>query len=183
VARVQAVFIDRDGTIGGVDDKVVYPDDMIFFPEVKESIAKLKEQGILVFSFTNQPGIARGEANKEDFEIELMQIGFDKIYLCPHEHNSGCTCRKPLPGMLIQAANDNDLDLRKCVVIGDRWSDLVAAKEAGCIKILVKTGAGEKDLGKYQQGQYFGSYKESYPDFIAEGFRDAVVWIVNNCTD
>jgi histidinol phosphatase-like enzyme len=83
----------------------------------------------------------------------------------------------------MQIGFDNDLDLRKCVVIGDRWSDLVAAKEAGCTKILVKTGAGEKDLAKYQQGQYFGNYKESYPDFIAESFRDAVVWIVNNCAD
>lgn len=180
---IQAVFIDRDGTIGGVEDRVLYPNEMIFFPEVEESIKKLKEQRLLVLSFTNQPGISRGEADKEDFENELKKIGFDKIYLCLHEHNSGCECRKPSPGMLLQAASDNDLDLRKCVVIGDRWTDLVSAKEAGCTKILVKTGAGKKDIEKYEDGQYFGKYKEAYPDYIAANFKDAVEWIVSQCKE
>lgn len=176
---IQAVFIDRDGTIGGVEDRVMYPNEMILFPDVEESIKKLKEQGALILSFTNQPGIARGEAAQEDFEVELTRIGFDKIYICPHEHNSGCNCRKPLPGMLLHAARENDLDLSKCVVIGDRWTDLVSAQEAGCSKILVSTGAGTKELKKYEDGQYFGKYQEAYPDYVAVNLKDAVDWIVS----
>lgn len=179
MSLIQAVFIDRDGTIGGVEDRVQYPNEMLLFPEVEESIKKLKAKGLLILSFTNQPGIARGEAKKEDFDVELLRIGFDRIYLCPHEHNSGCNCRKPMPGMLLQAASENNLDLRKCVVIGDRWTDLVSAKEAGCTKILVKTGAGKKDIKKYKNGQFFGQYKDAYPDYIAENFNDAVEWILS----
>lgn len=58
---IEAVFIDRDGTIGGVEDKVIYPNEMIIFPEVEESIKRLKEKGLLILSFTNQPGISRGK--------------------------------------------------------------------------------------------------------------------------
>lgn len=83
--------------------------------------------------------------------------------------------------MLLQAATENDLDLKKCVVIGDRWTDLVSAKEAGCYKILVETGAGKKDIKKYEAGQYFGKYKEAYPDYIAANFKDAVEWIISKC--
>nr|WP_285855680.1 HAD-IIIA family hydrolase [Paenibacillus camelliae] len=183
VGVIKAVFIDRDGTIGGVEDKVLYPNEMIIFPEVEESIKRLKEKGLLILSFTNQPGISRGEANRDDFEVELKSIGFDRIYLCPHEHNTGCNCRKPLPGMLLQAAKENDLDLRKCVVIGDRWTDLVSAQEAGSIKILVQTGAEKKDLKKYEDGQYFGKYKEAYPDYIAANIKDAAQWILNQCKE
>jgi hypothetical protein len=60
----------------------------------------------------------------KDFEKELTSFGFDKVYICPHQHNEGCSCRKPAIGMLIQAAKENNLDLKQCVVIGDRWTDL-----------------------------------------------------------
>ncbi|GAA0458403.1 HAD-IIIA family hydrolase [Alkalibacillus silvisoli] len=138
----KAIFIDRDGTIGGTD-KVVFPRDFQLYPFVGNSIYKLKKLGNPIFSFTNQPGISRGEATREDFERELIGFGFDKVYLCPHQHNEGCQCRKPSTGMLIQAAKENNLNLKECVVIGDRWTDMLAAQEAGCIKVLVKTGAGD----------------------------------------
>ena len=136
---IQAVFIDRDGTIGG-DDQVIYPGDFKLFPNVSEAIQQLKMAGILICSFTNQPGISKGEVTISSFEKELKNFGFDKIYLCPHNHNECCECRKPSPGMLIEAAKENHLNLRNCVVIGDRWTDLLAADEVGCKKILVKTG-------------------------------------------
>ena len=176
---VRAIFIDRDGTIGGTD-RVVYPGDFQLFPFVEDSISKLKKLGTPIFSFTNQPGIARGEATRENFERELKDFGFDKVYLCPHQHNEGCSCRKPSTGMLIQAAKENKLNLKECVVIGDRWTDMLAAQEVGCIKVLVKTGAGEEAFNKYKIQDYYGKYAEVSPEYIASDFQEAVDWVIAN---
>ncbi|WP_425490325.1 HAD-IIIA family hydrolase [Heyndrickxia vini] len=173
----KAIFIDRDGTIGGTD-KVVLPGEFQLFPNVEESLSKLRNLNTLIFSFTNQPSISRGEAISEDFENELIGFGFDKMYLCPHQHNEGCQCRKPSTGMLTQAAKDNNLNLKECVVIGDRWTDMLAAQEVGCIKILVKTGAGEEAFNKYKNQEYYGKYAEVFPEFFAEDFQEAVDWII-----
>lgn len=175
--KIEAVFIDRDGTIGG-SNEVVYPGEFELFPFTLKSMEMLKNAGILVFSFTNQPGIARGEAQLDDFLNELNSFGFNKIYICPHQHGEGCTCRKPSPDMLIKAAKDNNLELKNCVVIGDRWTDMLAAEQAGCTKILVKTGSGEKDLSKYQNNQFFGKWLEAAPDYAAENLLDAVNWLL-----
>ncbi|UFU00147.1 HAD-IIIA family hydrolase [Radiobacillus kanasensis] len=175
----QAIFIDRDGTIGGTD-KVIYPGEFQLFPFVEDAMGKLKKSGYLTISFTNQPGISTGDAKKEEYEQELLGFGFDKVYLCPHQHNQGCQCRKPSTGMLLQAAKENNLNLKECVVIGDRWTDMLAAHDAGCIKILVKTGAGEKAFNNYQNHEYFGKWAEVSPDYIANDFQEAVNWIITN---
>lgn len=177
ISQIQAIFIDRDGTIGGTDD-VILPRDFELYPLVQDSINKLKESGKHIFSFTNQPGIARGEVTLIEFEEELRSFGFDGMYICPHEHGDGCQCRKPSSGMLRKAADENNLDLKRCVVIGDRWTDMVAATEAGCMKVLVQTGSGERDLSKYINNEYFGLWTESYPDYVARDFNAAVKWIL-----
>jgi histidinol-phosphate phosphatase family protein len=176
--RLQAVFIDRDGTIGGTDE-VVYPNEFKLFPNVKESILKLKRLGILVFSFTNQPGISKAEVQYEEYEKELTDFGFDGIYLCPHLHSEGCECRKPSSKMLNKAAAEHNLNLSNCFVIGDRWTDLIAAEEVNCGKVIVKTGSGLKDINKYLNNEFFGKWEEVHPDYIAEDFNDAVDWILN----
>lgn len=175
--EIQAIFIDRDGTIGGTAG-VTYPCNFELFPFVRKSLSLLKQNNILILSFTNQPGISRGEAKVSDFEEELLLFGFDRVYLCPHEHGEGCSCRKPLPGMLIKAAYEYDLDLSKCVVIGDRWTDLVAASEVGAVKILVKTGGGEKDLAKFENGELFGKWAQILVDYIAKDLEDAISWLL-----
>jgi histidinol-phosphate phosphatase family protein len=177
VLNTQAVFIDRDGTLGG-SDKVIYPGVFELFPGVKESIKLLKDNDILVYSFTNQPGIANGEATIDEFENELKSFGFDKVYICPHRHEEGCACRKPSSGMLKRAAVENQLDLNRCVVIGDRWTDLLAADEAGCLKILVKTGSGQDAYDKYINMQYFGRWGEIHPEFIACDLNEAISWLM-----
>ena len=169
--KVQAVFIDRDGTIGGTDD-VIYPGDFQLFPFAKEAIKILKEREIRIFSFTNQPGISRGEACKEDFINELNSFGFDDIYICPHESSERCKCRKPETELLESAATQNNLILQHCVVIGDRWSDMLAAVKVGAIKILVLTGAGKDAIGKYRD-----KWSEYEPDYVAENFLEAVRWL------
>ncbi|WP_127595844.1 HAD-IIIA family hydrolase [Paenibacillus lautus] len=177
VLTKKVIFIDRDGTIGG-GDQVDYPGQFQLFPQVKESISKLKQAGKFICAFTNQPGISRGEAQKEDFLNELSLFGFNEVYICPHQHGEGCNCRKPSAGMLHQAAKELNLDLTKCIVIGDRWTDMMAAQEAGCIKILVKTGSGKNDLVKYENNEYYGKWLEVSLDYIAEDFNDAVTWIL-----
>lgn len=97
--NIQAIFIDRDGTIGG-DNTVHYPGEFSLFPFTEKIIEILKEKNIKILSFTNQPGISRGEASEEDFIKELEAFGFDGIYVCPHNHTDGCSCRKPGTGML-----------------------------------------------------------------------------------
>lgn len=174
---IQAVFIDRDGTIGG-SEEVIYPGEFQLFPNVKESIEELKKAGVLICSFTNQPGVSKRECTYDSFDHELKSFGFDQIYLCPHQHHEDCDCRKPSPGMLKKAAAENNLDLKKCVVIGDRWTDLLAADDAGCTKILVKTGSGKTALEKYDNNDYFGRWGEIKPDFIAEDFNEAVKWLL-----
>lgn len=178
MAAIQAVFIDRDGTIGSVLDKTIRPLQTTFFPGVEEAIRKLKERGIFVFAFTNQAVVAKGQATRDEIEAELTAIGFDRVYLCPHDPKAGCSCRKPAPGMLLQAARENNLALNDCVVIGDRWKDLLAAQAAGCIKVLVRTGDGQQELDKYDRGQYSGKYLDAYPNYIAADIHDAVNWIL-----
>lgn len=169
--NVQAVFIDRDGTIGGTDD-VIYPGDFELFPFANEAIKILKQREIRIFSFTNQPGISRAEACIEDFTNELKRFGFDDIYICPHESSEGCKCRKPETELLEKAARENNLVLQKCVVVGDRWSDMVSAAKVGAIKILVLTGAGKDAIGKYRD-----KWSEYEPDYVAENLLEAVRWL------
>lgn len=169
--ELQAVFIDRDGTIGGTDD-VIYPGEFELFPFAKEAITVLKEKGIKIFSFTNQPGISRGEASVEDFISELRRFGFDYIYICPHQDGQGCKCRKPGIELLENAADKHNLDLKQCVVIGDRWSDMLAAARVGAVKILVLTGAGKDALGRYRD-----KWAEYEPDYVADNILDAVRWM------
>ncbi|MBT2716578.1 HAD-IIIA family hydrolase [Bacillus sp. ISL-57] len=175
--NIQAVFVDRDGTIGG-SDSVVYPGEFTLFPFASESIKLLKNDNKMVLSFTNQPGISKGEAKREEFEKELIEFGFDKVYMCPHQHHEDCNCRKPSTGMLLQAAKEYSLDLEHCVVIGDRWTDIMAANEVGCIKIIVQTGAGKESIQKYNNKEYYGVWAKVEPDYIAENLLDAVHWLL-----
>ncbi|AKN29790.1 hypothetical protein Ccar_02565 [Clostridium carboxidivorans P7] len=169
---IDAVFIDRDGTIGG-GCSAVYPGEFELYPFAKEAIKLLKSLGIKIFAFTNQPGISRGESTIQDFERELLGFGFDKAYICPHGEDEKCSCRKPSSELLIKASNEYNIDLKKCVVIGDRWSDMLAGSNAGTKKILVMTGAGNEALGKYRS-----KWSSIQPDYIAENILDAVSWLM-----
>lgn len=170
-SKIEAVFLDRDGTIGG-DDTVHYPGTFKLFPYSQELISRLKADGIKVFSFTNQPGISKGKATMKEFIEELTEFGFDDIFICPHNHNEGCICRKPNTGMLLHGAEKYKLKLENCVVIGDRWSDLIAASKTGCIKILVKTGAGHSAIS-----EHYDKIKEIDIEYIANNLEDAIDWL------
>lgn len=173
MGEIQAVFIDRDGTIGGTGH-FIHPNDFDVYPFTEEALNLLKENGIKIFACTNQHCISLGEASLGDFQREFERLGFDDALICPHGANEGCECRKPKPGLLLDAAEKYHLDLTKTVFIGDVGAtDMLAADAAGALKILVLTGWGEDSLHQYRH-----TWSETEPDFIAENLLDAVKWII-----
>lgn len=172
---IQAVFIDRDGTIGG-NGHFIHPKDFDLFQYSLTAIESLKRNNIKVFAFTNQYRISRGQATIKEFEDKFLEYGFDQSYICPHELDIDCDCRKPKPGMLLKAASEHQLDLTKCIVIGDVGdTDMLAAHKVGAKKILVRTGWGEGSLGEFRY-----KWLETEPDFIAKDILEAVHWILNH---
>lgn len=171
--EIQAVFIDRDGTIGGTGH-FMHPKNFTLFSFSKEAFQILKDNNIKIFACTNQHRISKGQATIEEFYNQLMSYGFDDVFICPHSHDAGCECHKPKPGMLIEAANKYQLDLKKTVFIGDVGStDMLAANSVGAKKVLVLTGWGEKSLNKFRH-----RWDEVEPDYIAEDVLDAVKWLI-----
>lgn len=172
---VQAVFIDRDGTLGGTGH-FIHPRDFTLFEGVQHSLTALKQSGIRMFAFTNQTRISRGEATVEDFRLQFAQYGFDDSLICPHAGSEACHCRKPKPGMLHEAARTYKLDLTKCAVIGDVGAtDMLAAHAAGALKILVRTGWGEGSLHDFRH-----TWKDVHPDYVAADINEAVKWILES---
>ena len=142
-----AVFLDRDGVINRSevrDGKPYAPrrmQDFRLLPGVVRAIHDLKKAGLLVIVVTNQPDIGNGivEAALVDaMHDKLRQVSLiDDIMVCPHRQNAGCQCRKPSPGMLIEAAKKWKIDLKNSFMVGDRWGDIVAGERAGCYNILI----------------------------------------------
>jgi len=156
-AQRKAAFVDRDGVINEERHYVHRIDDFVLLPNVAEGLAALRDAGFLLVVVTNQAGIARGYYDEATLDVlhrhmrELLRasgVELDAIYHCPH-HPQGtvpafamaCRCRKPEPGMLLQAAEDLDLDLSASILIGDKPSDIEAGLRAGLrATALVETG-------------------------------------------
>lgn len=171
--KLQAVFIDRDGTIGGTGH-FIHPKDFTPYPFSKEALDLLKEKGIKTFACTNQHRISRDEATIEDFINEFQAFGFDDAFICPHGSTEGRECQKPSPGMLHEAAEKYGLDLTKTAFIGDVGAtDMLAAHAVGAMKILVQTGWGESSLTQYRH-----KWADIEPDYIAGNLLDAVNWLL-----
>jgi D-glycero-D-manno-heptose 1,7-bisphosphate phosphatase len=153
----KAVFLDRDGVINKDTGYVHLVDDFEYIDGVFEACLALKAMGYLLVVVTNQSGIARGMYSEDDFHslTEWMDWNFadkgvelDGIYYCPHHAENGigeykvdCDCRKPKPGMLIDAANFLKIDLSQSVMVGDKADDMRAAKAADVpVRILVRSG-------------------------------------------
>jgi histidinol-phosphate phosphatase family protein len=170
---LQAVFLDRDGTIGGTGH-FIHPNDFELYPFTVGAIATLKAAGIKLFAITNQNRISLGQATETEFRAQFQSYGFDDAYICPHSPEAGCDCRKPLPGLLHQAAREHGLDLSCCAVIGDVGAtDMLAAAAVGAIKVLVRTGWGEGSLTTYR-----ATWAAVEPDYVAADLKEAVAWLV-----
>jgi len=155
-----AVFLDRDGTVIVDAHFLDDPDRIELLPGAAEGIRLLNEAGLPVVIVTNQSGVARGYFGTDTVEAvngKLVDIlaergaKIDGIYYCPHhpegevpEFSINCRCRKPAPGLAETAAEDFNLDLKKCFVIGDKASDMKMAQHIGSTAILVRTGKGRE---------------------------------------
>jgi D-glycero-D-manno-heptose 1,7-bisphosphate phosphatase len=152
-----AVFIDRDGVIvENRDDYVRSWSEVRFIPGALEALEKLGQSTYAVVLVTNQSAVGRGLISLEEAqEINRRVVAqirahggrMDAVYMCPHRPDEGCSCRKPAPGMLMQAARERDLDLASSTMIGDALSDLAAARAAGVRGVLVLTGRGSEQAG------------------------------------
>jgi len=155
--KQKAIFLDRDGTINKYIGFLRKPEEFELIDGVAETIKKLNDSGYLVIVITNQPVIARGEVTVEELntihnkmETLLGNEGayVDAIYYCPHHPHKGyegeikelkidCDCRKPKPGLILQAAKDFNIDLDNSWMVGDSDNDIIAGKNAGCKTALI----------------------------------------------
>lgn len=159
-----AVFLDRDGVI--IENRANYVralSEVAFIPGALAAIAHLAPSAFAVVVVTNQSAVGRGlvtlamvQATHAFLRAEIQAAGgrLDGIYFCPHAPTAGCACRKPAPGLLLQAAAELHLDLTASVMVGDNLTDVQAAQAAGVRPILVRTGLGEQHAQLLQTGHY-----------------------------
>ena len=171
---MKAVFLDRDGVINRVMRKDGRPhppasmSDLELLSGVPEAVQALRQAGFRVIVVTNQPDVATGVQRRETVEAMhaylLERIDVDAVKVCFHVDGDRCACRKPKPGLLLQAAEEWDIDLTRSYMIGDRWRDIEAGRAAGCKTILVGRGYAEQ------------AAKD--PNAVADSLQDATAMIL-----
>jgi D-glycero-D-manno-heptose 1,7-bisphosphate phosphatase len=188
--RRRAVFIDRDGTISEEVGYVNHVSRYRVFPFAAEAIKLLRDAGWLAVLVTNQAGVARGYF-REDLigqvhallarELERGGARLDAIYYCPHHPTVGeppyrqdCDCRKPRPGLIHRAAEELNLDLARCWMVGDRHSDMELARSAGVRAAFVLTGYGRGEM-EHQSETW-----AHRPDLVAENLLEAARRIISD---
>jgi len=142
-----AVFVDRDGTIMHDADYCFDPKQVQIFDGAAAALRRLKDAGYKIIVITNQSGIGRGFFSEKQYravESEVLrQLGdnlIDATYFCPDAPVKPSKCRKPAPGMVLEAARDHDVDLSRSFLIGDKEIDAECAHNAGVRAIRVRTG-------------------------------------------
>lgn len=170
----RAVFLDRDGVLNAVEVRngVSHPPDSLetfrLLPGVPDALHKLKAAGYQLVVVTNQPDVARGaqtQAEVERIHAHLREtLPVLDIMVCYHDTPDGCSCRKPLPGMLLAAAERWNLDTANSYMIGDRWSDIVAGQAAGCCSVLID--------------ERYSNRSRCNPDGVAKNLGEATTWIL-----
>jgi D-glycero-D-manno-heptose 1,7-bisphosphate phosphatase len=153
-----AVILDRDGVLNEKPPRAQYVrkwEEWRWIPGSLDGLAALTAAGKRVFVVSNQAGVARGAMSADDLveihrrmleDVASAGARIDGIYTCPHDWDAGCDCRKPAPGMLIQAQRDHALDLSKTPFIGDDERDAEAADAAGCPSLMVTADVPFRDV-------------------------------------
>jgi D-sedoheptulose 7-phosphate isomerase len=175
--RHRAVFLDRDGVINRtfVRNGKPFPpanlQELEVLPGVPEALQELKQQGYKLLVVTNQPDVARGKQSQEMLDAFhrtlAARLPLDDILVCEHTDEDECDCRKPLPGMLLEAARRHHIDLAASFMVGDRWRDIEAGYNAGCRTIFIDYGYAEKP-------------PDRVPDVRVESLREAADWILHS---
>ena len=185
MTKFAAVFLDRDGTINEEVGYLDSLDKLQILPEAFEAVRLINQAGMKTVVITNQSGIGRGFFDEafvvrvhEEMRRLFLKEGalIDGFYYCPHHPTEGiglyrqaCSCRKPEPGLLLNAAEDLVIDIGKSYMIGDTPKDVEAGQRAGAKGILVQTGYGKvADMGS------------THPDYIAQDVLEAVKWIMRD---
>ena len=173
----RAVFLDRDGVVNEApvrDGKPFPPKDVasLHIPAgTAEALDRLKQRGYLLLVVTNQPDVPRGKVTRGAVEAINQHLRanlpLDDVFTCYHDDADNCDCRKPKPGLLLQAARQYGIDLPSSYMIGDRWRDTDAGATAGCKTILIDMGYQDQEPA-------------SAPSFQAKSLPEAVDWILNN---
>lgn len=185
--RQRAIFLDRDGVLNEDRNLIHKPEDLVLFPYAAEAVKKINASDFLSVVVTNQSVVARNLCTIEELEYIHKKLDsdlgaqgakLDELYYCPYHPDKGYPeenpdykkehpWRKPAPGMLLQAAEDFNIDLSKSYMIGDRHSDILAGKNAGTMTIAVRSGHG-----------YKGATVE--PDYLFNDVSDAVNFIIDD---
>jgi D-glycero-D-manno-heptose 1,7-bisphosphate phosphatase len=170
----RAVFLDRDGVLneaivrGGKPFAPGTIEEMIIPPGTAIALARLRQHNFRLIVATNQPDIARGCLTRE--RVDAMnahlrsKLPLDAVEVCVHDDADKCGCRKPEPGLLLNAAKRDGIDLAKSFMVGDRWRDIEAGRGAGCRTILIGEGYGEP--------------LRSQPDIKVGTLSEAVDWVL-----
>lgn len=183
----KAVFMDRDGTLNEDPGYLGDPKQVKLFSDTGKSLALLKnDYNFLLIVISNQSGVARGLITVDDVEsvnaeinnqLKKFNVKIDAFYYCPFHpefnNEEECSCRKPSPKMILDAAKEYNIDISKSYLIGDTIADLEAGNNS-CIKsILVKTGYGAKSFSILQK-------ENNFPTFVAENLFEASKFIIKD---
>ena len=170
-----AVFLDRDGVLNqaALRDGVPHPptsvNDLVLDEDARVALTALKARGYLLVVVTNQPDVARGTQSPEHVEAIHAQLAsslpVDDFFVCYHDDDDNCDCRKPRPGLIHAAARKFDIDLSRSFLIGDRWRDVDAGKAAGVQVVLIDRGYGEHP-------------STAVPDVVVKNLREAASAII-----
>jgi len=153
VAGRKAVFLDRDGVlnksivIDGMPTSPFAVEQTELYDDVADACRRLRDAGYMLICVTNQPDIARGKqtaANVDAINDHIRSaLGLDDVRVCPHDDDDGCHCRKPKPGLILDAARDYGIDCVRSAMVGDRWRDVDAGRAAGCATVFIDRGYHE----------------------------------------
>ena len=173
--RKRAVFLDRDGVLNRavVRDGKPYPpaslEELEIVGDAAASLERLKQLGFLLLVVTNQPDVARGTRTLESIEaihaFMRQTLPLDDFLICPHDDRDGCSCRKPLPGLMLEAQERYGVSLADSFLVGDRWRDIDAGRAAGCRTVHLDQNWRERG-------------PSAPPDARVASLEEAVDWII-----
>ncbi len=172
----RAVFFDRDGVLDRAVVRAGKPhppanlDELEIPGDVPDALRQLRDAGFLLIGVTNQPDVARGTQTRalvEAINAKLCaRLPLDKICVCYHDNADACECRKPAPGLIVQAARESNIDLATSFMIGDRWKDIEAGRRAGCHTI-------------HLDGHYAETWRGGAADIRVQSLKEAAEWILD----